>query len=109
LKEDSCLGFFNEQNEWECVDDCVYKENDQICGDTDHFTSFAILLNANDPDKCGDSSLVIPYLSLAVVSVCAIIVCAAWILIEIKVRYKAWERRREFSMIVRELSGKQQL
>jgi len=78
-KDDLCLGFFNEQKgRWECEDECLKKDanrNSQsdkepdsdrdgaskrkqtLCGKTDHFTVFSILLSGGSVkgSKCGDT------------------------------------------------------
>ena len=45
----SCLGYIDETRdppEWRCEDRCVKKNNDGlVCGKTNHFTNFAILLS----------------------------------------------------------------
>lgn len=47
-KGDACLAYFDEERaEWECVDECLQQNDGLICGNTDHFTSFAILLSGN--------------------------------------------------------------
>lgn len=44
--EEKCLGFYNEfKSKWEC-ESCIHEEeNGFLCGKTDHFTQFAILLD----------------------------------------------------------------
>ena len=75
--DDLCLGFFNEDtNSWDCEDECletIDKEEEevfdetkrkddgtkQVCGTTDHFTNFAILLvgsNGVNGDPCSSST-----------------------------------------------------
>jgi len=45
--EGLCLAFVNEMGEWECVDvTVVLGEDGQMCGETPHFTLFAILPRA---------------------------------------------------------------
>merc|ERR1739848_505405 len=64
---DACLGFFNvKTQEWECEDECLTKEGNTFCGDTDHLTSFALLLGgANGSDGCGSNDdFVIAYISI---------------------------------------------
>ena len=53
--KDNCLAYFESKNEkWICQDKCLEKNsNNQICGKTDHFTSFAILLGGG-LGECGD-------------------------------------------------------
>ena len=44
-KKDSCLGYYAEDDvEWKCEDECLKKESSFLCGDTNHFTNFAVLL-----------------------------------------------------------------
>lgn len=53
--EDSCLGFIDTSvfpSRWVCEDKCLKKKDDQVCGKTDHFTSFAVLLGSFNAD-CG--------------------------------------------------------
>ena len=85
-KDDYCLGFIDEEQKppvWVCQDSCLRKGRDQqLCGTTDHFTSFALLLGGGSNGGCGvgDSEDFIfdtqwkDYLLIAVVSV-AIIAC----------------------------------
>ncbi len=48
--EGACLGFFDEKHgEWRCEDETLETREDTLCGDTDHFTTFAILLRGG-PD-----------------------------------------------------------
>ena len=54
----SCLGFIDETKEppeWKCEDRSVKKNKDGlVCGKTDHFTNFAILLTGVN-EECGDN------------------------------------------------------
>jgi len=53
---DACLGFFDEHDkQWRCEDTCVeVNDKGQVCGSTDHFTNFAVLLSGGDgKEKCG--------------------------------------------------------
>ncbi len=58
-KDDLCLGFFNEEKRrWECQDSCLERNNtargrEVLCGKTDHFTSFAILLAGGSVEGSG--------------------------------------------------------
>jgi hypothetical protein len=48
-----CLGYIDESVDppkWVCEDPCVKHNGNTLCGTTDHFTSFAILLNGGLPD-----------------------------------------------------------
>ena len=54
-----CLGYLDESlnpPEWICQDHCLQKNSDGlICGNTDHFTNFALLLSGSGNNaNCGD-------------------------------------------------------
>jgi hypothetical protein len=63
-KSDLCLGFFDEEEDrWVCQDSCLKRNSsssssgkETLCGTTDHFTSFAILLVGGSVkgDKCNE-------------------------------------------------------
>ena len=57
-KKDLCLGSYQEATgEWKCDDPCLKSnKNGLLCGDVDHFTNFAILLNGNGGDGDCDHS-----------------------------------------------------
>lgn len=53
-----CLGYLDESSnppKWKCEDECLDENsNGLFCGNTDHFTNFALLLTGNsNKDKCG--------------------------------------------------------
>lgn len=60
--EDLCLGFLDESSnppKWKCEDPCLQKNSDGLlCGNTDHFTNFALLLNGGSGKNkgCGSDS-----------------------------------------------------
>jgi hypothetical protein len=51
----SCLGYLDETRsppEWKCEDSCLDEtDNNTLCGETDHFTNFAILLTGTGSGK----------------------------------------------------------
>ena len=55
---DLCLGYFDDKSGgWKCEDVCLEKSGDQLCGSTDHFTNFALLLSGGagkNKDSCDD-------------------------------------------------------
>ena len=55
-EDDSCLAFLNENQsppKWECEDKCLERnDNDLLCGETDHFTNFAVLFTGKR--NCGE-------------------------------------------------------
>jgi hypothetical protein len=55
--DNRCLGYLNTDAsppKWECQDDCLLRDKDgMVCGETDHFTNFAILLGGGaSTDSC---------------------------------------------------------
>lgn len=54
----SCLGYLNEKTKtWVCEDECLSaNDKGQLCGSTNHFTNFALLLTggSGSSDKCRD-------------------------------------------------------
>ena len=56
--ENACLAFWDDSKSpprWRCQDKCLKKKNKNLCGKTDHFTNFAILLAGLPPEECDDS------------------------------------------------------
>jgi hypothetical protein len=58
LNDTACLGYYDEsRGAWGCQDECLEQRGDMVCGKTDHFTSFAILLTGREGsttrDPCG--------------------------------------------------------
>ena len=57
-RDDSCLAYLDENSgDWLCEDRCLDTMNDQLCGDTDHFTNFAVLFDgiASGGNPCGET------------------------------------------------------
>ncbi len=50
----ACLGYFDESTKsWKCEDECLEsKGGGVVCGTTNHFTNFAILLSSGGSSKC---------------------------------------------------------
>ena len=75
----SCLSYLNTKNEWECQDQDLRVKKNQLCGKTDHFSSFAILLDATSGKNCSEDGYftgslvwdIVTMLSLIVVLVLA--------------------------------------
>lgn len=54
-KKNACLGFYDvKTNKWTCQDDCLKQKGKSMCGKTDHFTIFAILLGGSGDSGCED-------------------------------------------------------
>ena len=100
------MGFLDAKDKWRCQDPCLSKnQNGQLCGITDHFTNFALLLsgaNGKGSDPCASSQptdIVLPYLSLALVSLAIIIVILSVIVIEVRVRYIAMRKKKNGNQV----------
>lgn len=98
-KKDNCLSYFSAKSlNWECEDSCVDEQDDNFyCGNTDHFTNFALLLGATEEDECDDVNYVISYLSLAFIIVAILLVISSIAVIEFKVRYKTYQFDKELT------------
>eukprot|EP00339_Tiarina_fusa_P013003 CAMPEP_0117026342 /NCGR_PEP_ID=MMETSP0472-20121206/19379_1 /TAXON_ID=693140 ORGANISM="Tiarina fusus, Strain LIS" /NCGR_SAMPLE_ID=MMETSP0472 /ASSEMBLY_ACC=CAM_ASM_000603 /LENGTH=766 /DNA_ID=CAMNT_0004733329 /DNA_START=201 /DNA_END=2501 /DNA_ORIENTATION=- len=61
-KDDSCLGFLDESAKpprWKCEDPCLEQNKEGfLCGNTDHFTSFAVLLDGTGNSCKGSGDLI---------------------------------------------------
>jgi hypothetical protein len=79
-----CLSFLNDFNKWECIDDNLKSDNNLLCGKTNHFTNFAILLNGNT-EKCNSSENYITgnliYDLIIILSIICIIIILSLIII----------------------------
>jgi len=89
--DDLCLGYLNDDREWEC-EDCSLKESEDslYCGETGHLTNFALLLQGDDKgNKCGDDGFnsVLAWLSLSFVILAILMVAGAILGVEIYFRY----------------------
>ena len=85
-----CLGFFDERkNRWRCQDPCLEQQNGTFCGQTDHLTSFALLLRGGgntDPCKSESTGRVLAWLSLAFICLAIVAVLAGIVIVEIRHR-----------------------
>lgn len=95
-----CLGYFDEdRNRWVCEDPCLKENNGLLCGKSDHFTNFAILLGANFGEDCDDGmdklDEVISWLSFAVICLAILIVLLSVIIIEAHTRKKVAAREEK--------------
>lgn len=106
-EDDLCLSFLDETKdppEFVCQDPCVEFQNDTfVCGDTAHFTSFAVLLDGDaGGSQCGSSENPYEFDTMAWLSLGAIIIacccCILWvIIIEIMMRVAAAKKEKEKS------------
>ncbi len=48
----ACLGYLDLAGRWQCEDRCPRQKDTRLCGETDHFTSFAILLQGGTGSAC---------------------------------------------------------
>ena len=96
-EDDACLAYWDTRLEgWKCEDKCIQRKGKFACGDTDHFTNFAILLaglSGKGGDGCSDNdeNSVIIWLSCAFIISAISIVLLSILVIEIRVRIEANE------------------
>lgn len=96
--KDACLGYWDtEQSRWRCEDPCLESQDNENmwCGETNHFTSFALLLNGNrGSDPCdGDTGYTLAWISLGfIIGAIAIFMIAA-LAIEVYYQYHRSKRR----------------
>jgi hypothetical protein len=88
--EDLCLGYYDEfTQDWLCEDPCLQQNDDgQLCGKTDHFTNFALLLQTSSDgnNRCGSSEGMYitgdKYYDLLLILSCAgLMCCCCWFII----------------------------
>lgn len=106
-EDDLCLSFLDESKdppEFVCQDPCVEFQNDTfVCGDTAHFTSFAVLLDGDaGGSECASSDNPYEFDTMAWLSLGAIIIacccCILWIIIiEVMTRIGAAKKEKEKS------------
>ena len=62
-RDNRCLAFLDEATStWRCEDQCLEEEDGLLCGTTDHFTNFAILVGGgkgSSEDPCTDGALLL--------------------------------------------------
>jgi hypothetical protein len=111
----ACLAYLDETvdpPEWKCVDDCLEQKGDQLCGTTDHFTNFAVLIGGNtgsgsSDDPCSgedttDADKTYLWLSLAAVLIAIVLCCIiipvgeVWRRIERKKRKQDIRKRQSY-------------
>lgn len=100
---DVCLGFYNDNEEWECEDYCLESTSEGVCGETRHLTSFALLLDssAGSADKCGSGSTdyLYVYLSVSFVVAALIVVVIGALIGEYQLRSRLKFRERSLRSI----------
>ena len=100
--KDTCLSYFDvDQQEWKCVDRCLkYKSQngtDILCGKTDHFTSFAVLLDSTGGgDECDNETFNNPFtwLSLAFIIFACVLFFIFAVIKDIQVRRRTYLKRK---------------
>ena len=110
-----CLGYLNERvnpPKWECQDSCLSKGKDGYCGKTNHFTSFAVLLDSSGgggggKGPCASSGSpynIYTWLTLAFVLFAILVVTFCILVYEAWCRYKKYKYTRDRSIIERKTS-----
>lgn len=96
-KDSLCLGYLDESvspPEWICADKCLDSSDDYLCGKTDHFTNFALLLTGlTSNNKAGDcespkEDYVLAWISLAFICAAIVIVALSVVVVEYRYSYK---------------------
>ena len=87
--KDLCLGFYSEvKGRWKCEDLCLTKKGNELCGQTDHLTNFALLLMGNlKEDPCttkGEN--ILAWISLGLIGIAILFVLFGICLIEVRYR-----------------------
>lgn len=99
-QDNLCLSFYDEsKGEWICSDPCVKVKDDKVCGETNHFTNFAILLNGGDADCEDDFDFTLTYISSASVFFALVIVAIVIPAIEIFYRRKKKIRNAKMNIV----------
>ena len=104
-KNPQCLSYFDEnKNSWECEDPCLddIGDNNWKCGTTNHFTSFALLLQGDgNGDSCDGNSKfpTLFWVSMACIMYCILFVIFGIIMIEIRFQIKKYKTKHEFVRI----------
>ena len=95
------MGFFDtSSNSWVCEDECTEKSDGLICGETNHLTSFALLLQGKgNSDRCESEDYFYAWLSLGFVGVALILFFIAVITAEIRMAYIKRKRASLFKRI----------
>merc|ERR1712137_250526 len=77
-------------NAWNGAQDrCLEEENGQLCGETDHLTSFALLLGAGTgSDDCGSGAMdyTLFWISVALLITACLLVFISMIVVEVRIR-----------------------
>ena len=107
-EDDACLAYWDTRlTGWKCEDKCMQRKGKFTCGDTDHFTNFAILLAGLGGDACSDDdeNSVIIWLSCAFIILAISIVLLSILVIEIRVRIEANQLKNDLNVNYNNLSS----
>ena len=91
----ACLSYYDvKSNEWKCEDKCLNSKKGQYCGKTDHFTSFAILLDSTGGgDSCsGEVDHTFAWLSLGFILAALVLFLVLAVIKDISVRYRTYQK-----------------
>ena len=105
-KEGVCLSYYDEQkSKWRCEDECLVtnrsRKDNLLCGQTDHLTNFALLLNGKESrtDLCQSSQQdnTLSWVSFGMVLGAVVLVCLCGLVIEVQIRYRRYKRKKFIS------------
>lgn len=102
---EACLGFYDEEEGvWECEDPCLERSSNsrQLCGDTEHLTTFSILLDSsgggNDPCNSSDDGMDLTMTIVSAGSVCCIALLALLVMLAYEARMRIRKRKFQNAM-----------
>jgi len=92
----------NDHGEWKCEDHCLTSRNHEFCGETEHFTNFAVLFQGIADGGCNETTnYVLAWISLAFVSIALIFILLTILVIELWYRRKNYNETEEFDRLSR--------
>eukprot|EP01094_Clydonella_sp_ATCC50884_P003899 TRINITY_DN13003_c0_g1_i1.p1 TRINITY_DN13003_c0_g1~~TRINITY_DN13003_c0_g1_i1.p1 ORF type:complete len:757 (-),score=152.92 TRINITY_DN13003_c0_g1_i1:123-2141(-) len=92
--DNRCLGYFDEEaRTWRCEDRCLSEQDGQLCGDTDHFSNWAVLIAGGaggSDDPCSEENpyftgsalwdgLTVAFVFLGILSLCVIVLVISFV------------------------------
>ena len=104
-----CLSYYDEQRgKWRCEDNCLVtnrtREDNLLCGQTDHLTNFALLLSAKgsqaDPCQSNQADTTLSWLSFGLILGSILLVSLCGLVIELQIRYRRYKRQKFIGALI---------
>ena len=101
-----CLGYYDEnRNKWKCEDECLtvpksgMNRENLLCGQTDHLTSFALLLFGKDEEyPCkSDPDKTLAWISLGMVAGAIVVVALSVVFVEVYFRWRLYRLDKQLT------------